>query len=87
VGTSNDTYNLVLFGGREAVVALDKSCRYTIGTIPDGASNVLGLGEQIGCYPSIYDAGGYDGSEPYNGWAWPAVGTARVTIRPSFAQA
>jgi hypothetical protein len=74
-GLSNYSYNLVFFGGGGAVIGLGKSCGYTIGNIPDGASNTLGLGEQIGCYPSSFDAGGYNGSEAYNTWPWPAVGT------------
>ncbi|HEX4610897.1 MAG TPA: DUF1559 domain-containing protein [Urbifossiella sp.] len=75
-GTSNYSYNLVFFGGGGAVVALGKPCGYAIGSIPDGASNTLGLGEQIGCYPASFSSGGYTGSEAYNVWAWPAVGTS-----------
>jgi prepilin-type N-terminal cleavage/methylation domain-containing protein len=73
-GLSCYSYNLVLFGSGGAVTGLNKSCGYTIGNIPDGASNTLGLGEQIGCYPASFSAGGYSGSEAYNTWAWPAVG-------------
>jgi len=75
-GLSNYTYNLVFFGGGGATTALGRPCGYTIGNIPDGASNTLGLGEQIACYPASFSAGGYSGSEAYNTWAWPAVGTA-----------
>jgi prepilin-type N-terminal cleavage/methylation domain-containing protein len=74
-GLSCYSYNLVLFGSGGAVNGLGKSCGYKIGTIPDGASNTLGLGEQIGCYPSSFGSSGYNGSESYNTWAWPAVGT------------
>lgn len=73
-GLSCVSYNLVLFGGGGAVTALGKSCAYTVGNIPDGTSNTLGLGEQIGGYPASFGAGGYGGSEAYNTWAWPAVG-------------
>ena len=69
-------YNLVLFGSGGAVTGLNKSCQYTIGTIPDGSSNTLGLGEQIACYPASFGTSGFSGEEAYNVWAWPAVGTA-----------
>jgi prepilin-type N-terminal cleavage/methylation domain-containing protein len=75
-GLSCYAYNLVLFGGGGAVTGLNKSCQYTIGTIPDGSSNTLGLGEQIGGYPASFGTSGFSGEEAYNVWAWPAVGTA-----------
>jgi prepilin-type N-terminal cleavage/methylation domain-containing protein len=74
-GLSNYSYNLVFFGSGGAVTGLGKPCKFKIGNIPDGASNTLGLGEQIACYPGSFDAGGYTGEEAYNTWAWPAVGT------------
>jgi prepilin-type N-terminal cleavage/methylation domain-containing protein len=74
-GLSCCSYNLVLFGGGGAVTGLNKSCQYTIGTIPDGSSNTLGLGEQIGGYPASFGTSGFSGEEAYNTWAWPAVGT------------
>jgi hypothetical protein len=74
-GLSCYSYNLVLFGSGGAVTSLGQSCGYTIANIPDGTSNTLGLGEQIGCYPASFGASGYSGSEAYNTWAWPAVGT------------
>ena len=73
------SYLLVFFGGGGAVTSLGKPCGYTIGNIPDGASNTLGLGEQIACYPSSFGAGGYNGSEAYNTWAWPAVGSTGLS--------
>jgi hypothetical protein len=78
-GLSCVSYNLVLFGGGGAVFGLNKSCQYTIGTIPDGSSNSLGLGEQIGGYPGSFSAGGFSGAEAYNTWPWPAVGTQGLT--------
>ena len=78
-GLSNYSYNLVFFGGGGAINALGKPCGYTIGNIPDGTSNTLGLGEQIAGYPASFAAGGYSGSEAYNTWAWPAVGTAGLS--------
>lgn len=74
-GLSNYSYNLVFFGAGGAVTGLGKSCPFRLGNIPDGASNTLGLGEQIACYPASFTAGGYSGEETYNTWAWPAVGT------------
>jgi prepilin-type N-terminal cleavage/methylation domain-containing protein len=74
-GLSCYSYNLVLFGGGGAVTGLNKAPRYTIGTIPDGSSNTLGLEEQIACYPASFGTGGFSGEEAYNTWAWPAVGT------------
>jgi hypothetical protein len=65
------SYNLVFFGGGGAVTALGKPCGYTIGNIPDGASNTLGLGEQIGCYPASFGTSEFGGNEAYNTWAWP----------------
>lgn len=46
-GLSNYSYNHVLFGSGGAVTGLGKSSNFKIGGIPDGASNTLGLGEQI----------------------------------------
>jgi prepilin-type N-terminal cleavage/methylation domain-containing protein len=74
-GLSCYSYNLVLFGSGGAVTGLNKPPQYTIGTIPDGSSNTLGLGEQIACYPASFRASGFSGEEAYNTWAWPAVGT------------
>ena len=74
-GLSCYSYNLVFFGGGGAVTGLNKSCGYTLGNIPDGTSNTLGLGEQIGGYPASFGAGGFSGNEAYNTWAWPAVGS------------
>jgi prepilin-type N-terminal cleavage/methylation domain-containing protein len=61
-GLSCCSYNLVLFGGGGAVTGLNKSCQYTMGKIPDGTSNTLGLGEQIACYPASFGAGGERGT-------------------------
>jgi prepilin-type N-terminal cleavage/methylation domain-containing protein len=75
-GLSCYSYNLVLFGGSYNAVNTtlgQSSSPYKIGNIPDGSSNTIGLGEQVGAYPAYYSAGGYNGSEPYNTWAWPAT--------------
>jgi prepilin-type processing-associated H-X9-DG protein len=70
------SYNLVLFGGSyNAVLTVmgNADTPYKIGNIPDCSSNTIGLGEQTGAYPAYYGAGGYNGSEPYNTWSWPAT--------------
>ncbi len=76
-GLSCYSYNLVLFGGSYNAVLQNvgpsSSSMYKVGNIPDGTSNTIGLGEQLGAYPAYYGAGGYGGSEPYNTWAWPAT--------------
>jgi prepilin-type N-terminal cleavage/methylation domain-containing protein len=75
-GLSCYSYNLVLFGGSYSAVntIVGRSASpYRIGNIPDGSSNTIGLGEQTGAYPAYYGAGGYNGSEPYNTWPWPAT--------------
>ncbi|OWK44452.1 hypothetical protein FRUB_02384 [Fimbriiglobus ruber] len=66
----------MLFGSGQALLGLGKPPAYTIANIPDGSSNTLGLGEQIGGYPASFTAGGFSGAEAYNTWAWPAVGSA-----------
>jgi prepilin-type N-terminal cleavage/methylation domain-containing protein len=75
-GLSCYSYNLVLFGGSFNAVntVLGRSAApYTIANIPDGSSNTIGLGEQTGDYPGSFGDDGYDGSEAYNSWAWPAT--------------
>jgi prepilin-type N-terminal cleavage/methylation domain-containing protein len=75
-GLSCYSYNLVLFGGSYNAVntVLGRSASpYKIGNIPDGSSNTIGLGEQTGGYPGSFSNNGYNGSEAYNTWAWPAT--------------
>jgi len=75
-GLSCYTYNLVLFGGSYNAVLQNigrPSSTFKVGNIPDGSSNTIGLGEQIGAYPAYYGANNYGGSEAYNTWAWPAT--------------
>ena len=79
-GLSCVSYNLVLWGGNYTVLntKFGVAPNYTIGNIPDGTSNVLGLGEQIGCYPASFGSTGFGGQEAYNTWAWPATGTTSL---------
>jgi prepilin-type N-terminal cleavage/methylation domain-containing protein len=75
-GLSCYSYNLVLFGGSFSAVntIVGRSASpYKIGNIPDGSSNTVGLGEQTGDYPGSFSNTGYNGSEAYNTWAWPAT--------------
>jgi type II secretory pathway pseudopilin PulG len=76
-GLSCYSYNLVLFGGSFDAVntVLGRSASpYRIGTIPDGSSNTIGLGEQTGGYPGSFASNNqYNASEAYNTWAWPAT--------------
>jgi hypothetical protein len=75
-GLSCYSYNLVLFGGSYSAVntILGRSASpYKVGNIPDGSSNTVGLGEQTGDYPGSFSNNGYNGSEAYNTWAWPAT--------------
>jgi prepilin-type N-terminal cleavage/methylation domain-containing protein len=70
---SSYAYNTVLFAGSYAAAsALNHPSPYKIGSIPDGSSNTVGLGEQTGCYPGSFNGGNpYSASEAYNVWAWP----------------
>lgn|GEM_PF-6599026 len=67
------SYNNVLFGDGGAVTTWGRPCPYTVGNIPDGSSNTMGLGEQTGGYPGSFSmTNQYNASEAYNTWAWPA---------------
>jgi prepilin-type N-terminal cleavage/methylation domain-containing protein len=73
-GLSCYSYNNVLFSSGGALAKLGQSCPYRIGSIPDGASNTIGLGEQTGGYPGSFSSNNkYNASEAYNTWAWPAT--------------
>jgi prepilin-type N-terminal cleavage/methylation domain-containing protein len=71
-GLSCYSYNTVLFAGSLAAATQGGAVSpYKIGNIPDGSSNTVGIGEQVGGYPNSYGGTGYNGSEAYNTWAWP----------------
>ena len=79
--TTNVSYNLVMFSGSYSTIntTFGVPGPYTIGNIPDGSSNTLGLGEQIGGYPASFGTTGFGGQE----WrttlpAWPASGTTSL---------
>jgi Protein of unknown function (DUF1559) len=51
IATCDYSYNLVLFGANNSFQVWGQPSNYTIGTIPDGSSNTIGLVEQSGYYP------------------------------------
>jgi prepilin-type N-terminal cleavage/methylation domain-containing protein len=74
IATCNYSYNLALFGANDAFKTMGKFSQCTIGTIPDGSSNTIGLVEQSGYYP-----GQNGNSDPttgtnefYTSWPYPA---------------
>jgi prepilin-type N-terminal cleavage/methylation domain-containing protein len=50
-GLSCYSYNNVLFSGGGALTKMGQSCQYRIGSIPDGASNTIGLGSRPAVTP------------------------------------
>jgi prepilin-type N-terminal cleavage/methylation domain-containing protein len=71
--TGNYALNLALFGANGSFNVKGASPPYTIGTIPDGTSNTIGIVEASGCFP------GYPTLDPQTGtltsymtWHWPA---------------
>jgi len=92
IATCDYSYNLAVFGKGTAyddrpiaqrdvpdTYPTGKPTSLTVGTIPDGSSNTIGLVEQAGYYPYAYlQAPGYDPNAPSNefqgitSWAYPA---------------
>jgi prepilin-type N-terminal cleavage/methylation domain-containing protein len=74
LATCDYAYNLVLFGANNSFQTWGQPSPYTIGTIPDGSSNTLGLVEQSGYYPG--QLGNPDPTtgtnEFYTSWPFPA---------------
>jgi hypothetical protein len=72
-GLSCYSFNTVLWAGSyQAAATFNVPPPFKIGNIPDGSSNTIGLGEQIGGYPAFYgQTNGFGASEAYNTWAWP----------------
>jgi prepilin-type N-terminal cleavage/methylation domain-containing protein len=74
IATCDYSYNLVLFGANNSFQVWGKPSPYTIGTIPDGSSNTIGLVEQSGYYPG--QLGNPDPTtgtnEFYTSWPFPA---------------
>ncbi|QVL30981.1 DUF1559 domain-containing protein [Telmatocola sphagniphila] len=71
--TGNYALNLAMFGAGGTFNLKGVSPPYTIGNIPDGSSNTIGIVEASGCFP------GYPTVDPQTGtltsymtWHWPA---------------
>jgi prepilin-type N-terminal cleavage/methylation domain-containing protein len=74
IATCNYSYNLVLFGAGNSFQTWGAISPYTLGRIPDGSSNTLGLVEQSAYYPN--QLGNPDPTtgtnEFYSSWPFPA---------------
>jgi prepilin-type N-terminal cleavage/methylation domain-containing protein/prepilin-type processing-associated H-X9-DG protein len=74
IATCDYSYNLVLFGANNSFQVWGQPSNYSIGTIPDGSSNTIGLVEQSGYYPG--QLGNPDPTtgtnEFYTSWPFPA---------------
>jgi hypothetical protein len=65
--------NLALFGANGAFNLKGVPPPYRIGTIPDGTSNTIGIGEASGCFPGYPLVDPQTGTlESYMTWDWPA---------------
>jgi len=73
IATSNYALNLALFGAGGSFNIKGKSAPYRVGTIPDGASNTIGLVETSGYFPGHSTNNPQTGTqENYMSWPWPA---------------
>jgi prepilin-type N-terminal cleavage/methylation domain-containing protein len=71
--TGNYCLNLALFGANGTWNIKGASAPYTIGNIPDGTSNTIGLMEDSGCFPGFPAINPQTGTtESYMTWHWPA---------------
>ncbi len=71
--TGNYALNLALFGANGTFNIKGVSSPYSIGTIPDGSSNTIGMVEASGCFPGYPAVDPQTGtSESYMTWHWPA---------------
>jgi type II secretory pathway pseudopilin PulG len=71
--TGNYALNLALFGGNGTFNIKGASAPYKIGTIPDGASNTIGIMEASGCFPGFPAVNPQtQTTESYMTWHWPA---------------
>ena len=71
--TGNYALNLALFGAGGTFNMQGAYSPYTIGNIPDGASNTIGIVEASGCFPGFPNLNPQTGtSESYMTWHWPA---------------
>ncbi len=71
--TGNYALNLALFGANGAFNVKGASSPYTIGSIPNGSSNTIGIVEASGCFPGYPAVDPQTGTlESYMTWDWPA---------------
>jgi prepilin-type N-terminal cleavage/methylation domain-containing protein len=71
--TGNYALNLALFGAGGTFNIKSASSPYSIGTIPDGSSNTIGMVEASGCFPGYPALDPQTGTlESYMTWHWPA---------------
>ncbi len=71
--TGNYALNLALFGANGAFNMKGALSPFSIGSIPDGSSNTIGIVEASGCFPGFPAVDPQTGtSESYMTWHWPA---------------
>ncbi len=71
--TGNYALNLALFGAGGTFDSKGASSSFSIGNIPDGSSNTIGIVEASGCFPGFPAVDPQTGtSESYMTWHWPA---------------
>ena len=71
--TGNYALNLALFGASGTFNIKGAPSPYSIGNIPDGSSNTIGIVEASGCFPGFPAVDPQTGtSESYMTWHWPA---------------
>ena len=68
--TSNYALNLVLFGANGTFNVKGQASPYTLGKIPDGTSNTVGMVETSGCFPGYPTISPQSGT-PENFMSWP----------------
>jgi type II secretory pathway pseudopilin PulG len=68
--TSNYALNLVLFGAGGTFNVKGQSSPLSVGKIPDGTSNTIGLVETSGCFPAYPTINPQSGT-PENFMSWP----------------
>jgi prepilin-type N-terminal cleavage/methylation domain-containing protein len=71
--TGNYAFNLAMFGANGTWNAMGAAPPYTIGNIPDGSSNTIGIVEASGCFPGFPSVDPTTGlTASYMTWDWPA---------------
>jgi prepilin-type N-terminal cleavage/methylation domain-containing protein len=71
--TGNYALNLALFGASGTFNIKGASSPFTIGNLPNGSSNTIGIVEASGCFPGYPTIDPQTGTlESYMTWHWPA---------------